>query len=103
MSTSGCVDRCKSALSWVEQSRLPCSCETDPSVGELFALQRAHGTAAALSSLSCKGVEEELAGVPQADMLNTVEQKLFGVPGREVASTHDVHTFHIVFFMSLAA
>ena len=77
------MDRCKSALSWVEQGRLACSCETDPSVGELFALQRAHGIATALSSLSCTGVEEELVGVLQAEVPKTVEQKLFGVPGRE--------------------
>lgn len=52
-------------------------------LGELFALQIPHGTATALSSLSSKGVEEELAGLLQAEMLKTVGQKLFGVPGRE--------------------
>lgn len=53
------------------------------SAGELFALQRAHGTAAALSSLPCKGVEEELVGVLRAETPKRVKQKLFGVPGRE--------------------
>ncbi|KAL2305255.1 hypothetical protein Nmel_007235 [Mimus melanotis] len=35
VSMSGCVARCKSALSWVEQGSLPCSAETDPSIGKL--------------------------------------------------------------------
>lgn len=43
----------------------------------------AHGSAAAaLPGLSCNGVEEELAGVLQAEMPKTTELKLFGVPGR---------------------
>lgn len=41
----------------------------------------AHGSAAALPGLPCNGVEEELAGVLQAEMPKTTELKLFGVPG----------------------
>jgi len=50
---------------------------------ELSGLRRAHGTAAAFSGLSGKGAREEPVGVLRAEMLRTVEQKLFRVPGRE--------------------
>lgn len=44
-----------------------------------LALQIAQGTVTALSNISCKGVDEELAGVLWAETPKPVEQKLFGV------------------------